>query len=94
MVRSAAPLPPTPSTCGIGQADALELVARPDEQDALDVVGRLGLDHDALRAVGRAGVGVDQHRTQVGEVLDQAGLRGAHDVADRGRVLELTGCRP
>ncbi len=72
---------------GVGQADALEPVARPDEQDPLDVVGRLGVhDHDALRAIGRAGVGVDEHGAQVGEVLHQPGLRGAHHVADRGGV--------
>ena len=73
---------------GVGQADPLELVRRADEQDLLDVVGRLGLDDDAAGAVGRAGVGVDHHRPQVREVLDEAGLRRAHDVADRRGVLE------
>ena len=73
---------------GVGQADALELVARPDEQDLLDVVGRLGLDDDAGGPVGRTGVRVDDHRSQVREVLDEAGLGGANDIADGGRVLE------
>ena len=73
---------------GIGQREALQAVARPDQQDALDVVGRLGLDDDASGAVGRAGVGVDQDRLAVGEVLHQAGLCGTRDVADGGRVSE------
>ena len=73
---------------GVGQADPLELVVRPDEEDLLDVVGRLGLDDDAARAVRRPGVGVDHDRMQVGEVLDQAGLGGPHHVADGRRVLE------
>ncbi len=77
-----------PVDLGVGQADLLEPVGRPDEQDPLDVVGRLGLGHDPLGTIGRAGVGVDQDRPEVGEVLDQAGLGGPHDVADRGRVLE------
>ena len=36
---------------GIGQADPLQAVRRADQEDLLDVVGRLGLDHDAARAV-------------------------------------------
>ena len=73
---------------GIGQADPLELVARPDEEDLLHVVGRFGLHDDAARAIGRPGVGIDHDRMQVGEVLDQAGLRGPHHVSDGRRVLE------
>ena len=38
-----------PVDLGVGQADPLELVARADEEDLLDVVGRLGLDDDAAR---------------------------------------------
>ncbi len=71
---------------GIGEADALELVARPDEQDALDVVGRLGVHDHPAGAVGRAGVRVDEHGPQVREVLDETGLRGTHHVADGRRV--------
>ena len=37
---------------GVGQADPLEPVLGPHEQDALDVVGRLGLDDDTLGPVG------------------------------------------
>src|SRR5204863_6107347 len=59
-----------------------------DEEDLLDVVGRLGLDDYALRPVGRARVAVDEDRTRVGEELDEAGVGGPNDVADRGRVLE------
>ena len=59
-----------------------------DEQDLLDVAGRLCLDHDALRAVRRAGVGVDQDRAQVREVLHKAGLSGADHMADRRRIPE------
>ncbi len=73
---------------GIREAHAREPVRRADEEDLLDVVGRLGLDDDALRAVRRAGVAVDEDGAQVREVLDEAGLGGAHDVADRGGVLE------
>ncbi len=72
----------------VGQADPLELVGRADEEDLLDVVGRLGLDHDAAGPVGRSGVRVDDDRVQVREVLDEAGLRGADDVTDRRGVLE------
>ena len=72
----------------VGQADPLELVARPDEQDLLDVVGRLGLDDDPAGAVGRSGVRVDDDRMEVREVLDEPGLRRAHDIADRRGVLE------
>ena len=73
---------------GIGERQALQPVARSYQQDALDVVGRLGLDHDTAGAVGRAGVGIDQHRLAVGEVLHQPGLRGARDMAYGGGVLE------
>ncbi len=73
---------------GIGQADPLELAGRADQQDLLDVLGRLGLDHDPARAVGRSGVRVDDDRVEVGEVLDEPGLRRADHVADRRRVLE------
>ena len=77
-----------PVDLGVGQADPLQLVGRADEQDLLDVVGRLGLDHDAAGPVGRAGVRVDDDRMEVREVLDEPGLCGAHDVADRRGVLE------
>src|SRR5207249_1624404 len=33
-------------------------------------------------------VGVDEHRPQVGEILNEASLRRAHNVADGRRVLE------
>ena len=36
---------------GVGQADPLQAVRRADEEDLLDVVGRLGLDHDAAGPV-------------------------------------------
>ncbi len=72
----------------VRQADPLELVAGPDEQDLLDVVGRFGLDDDAARAVGRAGVRVDDDRDEVREVLDEPSLGRAHHVADGRRVLE------
>ena len=72
----------------VGEADAREPVRRADEEDLLDVVGRLGLDDDAPGAVGRAGVAVDEDRPEVGEVLDEAGLRRPDDVADRRGVLE------
>ncbi len=70
----------------VGQADAPQAVARPDQEDGGDVVGRLRLHDDPLCAVGRAGVGVDEDRPQVGEVLDEAGMGGPHDVADGGGV--------
>ena len=73
---------------GVGERDPVEPVGRPDEQDRLHVVGRLGLDHDPLGAVGRARVGVDEHGLQVGEVLDEPGVSGADDVADGRGVLE------
>ncbi len=73
---------------GVGQADARELVARSDEQDLLDVVGRLGVDDDASGAVRRARVRIDDDGPQVREVLDEACLRGAHHVADGRCVLE------
>ena len=73
---------------GVGEGQALEAVRGPDEQDPLDVVRRLGLGDHALGPVGRAGVGVDEERPQVREVLDEAGLRGASHVPDRRRVLE------
>ena len=72
----------------VGQADPLEAVGRPDQEDLLDVVGRLGLDHDPAGPVGRPGVGVDQDRMEVREVLDEPGLGRAHDIADRRGVLE------
>ena len=73
---------------GIRERDPRELVGRPDEQDPLDVVRRLGLDDDPPRPVRRARVRVHDDRAQVREVLDEAGLRRAHDVADRRGVLE------
>src|SRR5207244_12761424 len=36
----------------------------------------------------RPRVAVDEDRTRVGEELDEAGVGGPNDVADRGRVLE------
>ena len=72
----------------VGQADPLEPVAGPDEEDLLDVVGRLGLDDDASGPVGRPGVRVDHDGPKVREVLDEAGLRRADDIADRRSVLE------
>ena len=60
----------------------------PDEEDRLDVVRRLGLDDDTLGVIRGAGVGVDQDRLEVREVLDEAGMGGSDDVADGGRVLE------
>jgi hypothetical protein len=47
---------------GVRQADALQAVARPYEQDALDVVRGFGFDDYALRAVRRPGIGVDEDR--------------------------------
>src|SRR5206468_10505471 len=73
---------------GIGEADARQLVRRAYEEDLLDMVRRLRLDDDASGSVRRSGVAVDGHGPQVREVLDQTRLRGAHDVADRGGVLE------
>ena len=72
----------------VGQADPLEPVGGADEQDLLDIVGRLGLDDDATGPVGRSRVRIDHDRMQVREVLHEAGLRRAHDVTDRRRVLE------
>ena len=77
-----------PVDLGIGQADSLETVGRPDEEDLLDVIRRLGLHDDPLRAVRRSSVRIDEHRAQVGEVLDEAGLRRADHVADGRCVLE------
>ncbi len=86
MVRSAAPLPPTPVDLGVRQADALQLVARPDQQDAFHVVGRFGVHDHPAGAVGRAGVRVDEHGPQVREVLDETGLGRSSHVSDGGRV--------
>ncbi len=46
------PLAADPGDLGVREADALQLVGRPHEEDLLHVVRRLGLDHDATRAVG------------------------------------------
>ncbi len=75
-----------PLDLGVGQGHPLQAVRRADQEDPLDVVGGLRLGHDPLGAVGRAGVGVDQHRAEVGEVLDQPGLGRPDHVADRRRV--------
>ena len=72
----------------VGERDPVEAVGGPDEEDRLDVVRRLGLDHDALGAVGRARVRVDEDGLEVREVLDQPGVRRAHHVADGRGVLE------
>ena len=88
MVRSAAPLPPDPVDLRVRERDPRQLVGGPHEQDPLDVVRRLGLDHDPLGPVGRARVRVHDDRSKVGEVLDEAGLCRSHDIADRRRVLE------
>ncbi len=77
------PLAADPLDLGVGEGHALEPVRRADEQDPLDVVGWLGLGHHPLGPVGRPGVGVDQDGTEVGEVLDEPGLGGPDDVADR-----------
>ena len=79
---------------GVGQGDALEPVGRPDEQDRLDVVGRLGLGHDPLGPVGRARIGVDEHRAEVGEVLDEPGLGGPRRRGRSSRRSGSWGCRP
>jgi hypothetical protein len=63
-------------------------VARADEQDLLDVVGRLRIDDDAAGAVRGARIRVDDDGPQVREVLDEAGLSRTHHVADGRSVLE------
>ena len=73
---------------GIGQADAIEPVLRVDEQDLLDVSGRLGLDDNPLRSVGGTGIRIDQNGAEIGKVLDETGLGSPNHVADRGRVPE------
>ena len=73
---------------GVRERDPRELVGRPNEQDPLDVVGRLGLDDDPPGPVRRARIGVHDDRAEVGEVLHEAGLGRAHDIADRRGVLE------
>ena len=70
---------------GVRERDPGELVGRPHEQDPLDVVRRLGLDDDPPGPVRRARIGVHDDRAQVREVLDEAGLRRANDIADRRR---------
>ena len=71
---------------GVGQADPGQTVLGVDEQDLLDVAGRLRFHDHTLRSVGGAGVRVHQDGAQVGEVLDQTRLCGPDDVADGGRV--------
>ena len=77
-----------PLDLGIGQADPLEAVRRADQEDLLDVIGRLGLDHDPAGPIGRPRVRIDDHGMEVREVLDEPGLGGAHHVTDRRGVLE------
>ena len=72
----------------VGEADPLQLVARADQDDLLDVVGALGADRHPRRVVRRPAVAVHQDRLEVREVLDHAGGGGAHDVADRLGVAE------
>ena len=72
----------------VGDADALELVLRADQDHLLEVVRALGADRDARRVVRRAAVAVDEDRLELGEVLDHPRGRGAHDVADRLGVAE------
>ena len=79
---------PLPADALVGEADPLQLVARADQDDLLDVVGALGADRHPRRVVRGAAVAVHQDRLEVREVLDHAGRGGAHDVADRLRVAE------
>jgi hypothetical protein len=87
-VRRAAPYPVVPFDLRVSQSGPRELVLWPDQKELLDVVWGLGLHDDPGGPVGRAGVGVDEDRPEVGEVLDEPGLGGADDVADRRGVLE------
>ena len=57
-----------------------------DQQDLFDVARRLGLHDDSPGAVWGAGIGVDQDRPEIREVLDEAGLSRTDDVADSRRV--------
>ena len=77
-----------PADALVGEADPLQLVARRDEDDLFDVVRALGADRHARRVIRRAAVAVDEHRLEVGEVLDHAGRGRADHVADRLRVAE------
>ena len=71
---------------GVGQADALEPVGGMDEQDLLDIAGRLGFHHDALGSVRGSRVGIDENRPQIREELDESSLRRANHVPNSCRV--------
>ncbi len=73
---------------GIRQRDPRQLVHGPDQEDPFDVIRRLGLDDDTTGPVRRTGVRIDDDGAEIGEVLDEPGLGGADDIADRRGVLE------